>query len=183
MTIQRRARVHQPFPLEREQWAFMQKSLLGKKAVLVTQSNLTLCNPAHCSLPASSMEFSRQEYWEWVAVPSSRESSWLRDRTWVSSIAGRLFTICGSAGKESACDAGDLCSIPGWGRPPGEGKGYPLQYSGLENPMDWIVHGVAKSRTQLSNFHFTFTFFTIWATREIPNPFNVGLHMTPDNIP
>ena len=60
-----------------------------------------------------------------------------------------------SVGKESACKAGDPSSIPGWGRSPGEGKGYPLQYSGLENPMDCIVHGVAKSRTQLSDFHFT----------------------------
>ena len=48
----------------------------------------------------------------------------------------------------------DLGSIPGLGRAPGEGKGYPLQYSGLENSMDCIVHGVAKSRTQLSDFHF-----------------------------
>ena len=62
---------------------------------------------------------------------------------------------CGSAGKESAYNAGDLGSIPGLGRSPGEGKGYPLQYSGLENFMDYIAHGVAKSRTQLSNFHFT----------------------------
>ena len=44
---------------------------------------------------------------------------------------------------------------PVLGRSPGEGKGYPLQYSGLENSMDCIVHGVAKSRTQLSDFHFT----------------------------
>ena len=61
----------------------------------------------------------------------------------------------GSAGEESACNAGDLGSIPGLGRSPGEGKGYPLQYSGLENSMDWIVHGVTKSRTRLSSFHFT----------------------------
>ena len=52
---------------------------------------------------------------------------------------------CGSAGKESACNAGDLGLIPGLGRSPGEGKGHPLQYSGLENSMDWIVHGVAES--------------------------------------
>ena len=51
-----------------------------------------------------------------------------------------------SAGKESACNVGDLGSIPGLGRSPGEGKGYPLQYSGLEKPMDCIVHGVTKSR-------------------------------------
>ena len=53
----------------------------------------------------------------------------------------------GSAGKESACNAGDLGLISGLGRSPGEESGYPLQYSGLENSMDRIVHGVAKSRT------------------------------------
>ena len=51
---------------------------------------------------------------------------------------------CGSAGKESACNEGDLGLIPGLGRSPGEGKGYTLQYSGLENSMDYRVHGVAK---------------------------------------
>ena len=61
----------------------------------------------------------------------------------------------GSAGKESSCNAGDLGSILGLGRSPGEGKGYPLQYSGLENSMDCIVNGVTKSGTQLGNFHFT----------------------------
>ena len=60
-----------------------------------------------------------------------------------------------SVGKESTCNAGDPGLIPGLGRSPGEGKGYPLQYSGLENSMDCIVHGVTKSRIQLSNFHFT----------------------------
>ena len=49
--------------------------------------------------------------------------------------------------KEFTYNAGDLGSIPGLGRSPGEGKGYPLQYSGLENSMDSIVHGVAKSQT------------------------------------
>ena len=57
---------------------------------------------------------------------------------------------CGSADKEAARNAGDLGSIPGLGRSPGEGKGYPLQYSDLENSMDGIVHGVAKSWTRLS---------------------------------
>ena len=61
---------------------------------------------------------------------------------------------CGSAGKESACNVGDLGLIPGLGRSPGEEKGYPLQYSGLENSMDYIVHGAVKSQTQLINFHF-----------------------------
>ena len=53
---------------------------------------------------------------------------------------------CGSAGKESTCNAGDQGSISGLGRSPGKGKGYPLQYSGLENSMDCIVHGVAMSQ-------------------------------------
>ena len=59
-----------------------------------------------------------------------------------------------SAGKNSACNAGGPGSIPGLGRSPGEGKGYLLQYFGLENSTDCIVHGVARSQTQLSNFHF-----------------------------
>ena len=61
-----------------------------------------------------------------------------------------------SAGKESACNVGDLGLIPGLGRSPGEGKGYPLQDSGLENSMDFIVHGVTKSQTWLGNFHLLF---------------------------
>ena len=58
-----------------------------------------------------------------------------------------LFFPCGSAGKESTCNVGDLGSIPGLGRSLGEGEGYPLQYSGLENSMDCVVHGFEKSRT------------------------------------
>ena len=58
-----------------------------------------------------------------------------------------------SDGEESACKAGDLSSIPGLERSPGEGTGYPLQYSGLGNSMDYVVHGVAKSLTRLSDFH------------------------------
>ena len=61
---------------------------------------------------------------------------------------------CGSAGKESGCNAGDLGSIPELGRSPGEGKDYSLQYSSLEKSTDCIVHGVAKSRTWLSDLHF-----------------------------
>ena len=51
---------------------------------------------------------------------------------------------CGSAGKESACSAGELGLIPGLGRSPGEGKGYSLQYSGLDDSVDYTVHGFAK---------------------------------------
>ena len=67
---------------------------------------------------------------------------------------------CGSAGKESACNGEDLGLTPGLGRSPGEGKGYPLQYSGPENSMDCIVHGVTKSWSQLSKFHSLHCEFT-----------------------
>ena len=59
-----------------------------------------------------------------------------------------------SVGKKSTCNAGDPGSIPGLGRCPGEGKCYPLQYFVLENSVDCVVHGVAKSWTQQRNFHF-----------------------------
>ena len=65
---------------------------------------------------------------------------------------------CGSAGRESVCNVGDLGSIPGLGRSPGEGKDDLLQYSGLENSIDCIVHGIAKSQTQLSDFFIHFIF-------------------------
>ena len=58
-----------------------------------------------------------------------------------------------SAGKESTCNVGDLGSIPGLGRYPGEGQSYPLQYSGLENSIGCILHGIAKSQTILSILH------------------------------
>ena len=139
--------------------------------------------PVACQAPLS-IEFSRQEYWNGLPFPSPRGSSKHRDRNWVSCIASRFFTIwaiwaqnskkrvkysidhfvCwlmsfpgGSDGKESACNAGDLGSIPRLGRSPGEGNSYPLQYSCLENPMDrrpWraTVHGITTSQTWLSNF-------------------------------
>ena len=78
-----------------------------------------------------------------------QEDPWRRDRLPTPVFLG---FPCGSASKESACNVGDLGSIPVLGRSPGEGKGYPLQYSGLENSC--IVHVVAKSRTQLNDFHY-----------------------------
>ena len=73
----------------------------------------------------------------------------------------------GSDSKETACTAGDPVSIPGSGRSPGEGHSYPLQYSCLENPMDrgawWAtVHGVSKSWTQLSDWHFMLVLFLVF---------------------
>ena len=72
---------------------------------------------------------------------------WRRDRLPTPVFLG---LPCGSAGKESACNVGDLGLIPGLGRSPGEGKVYPCQYSGLENSMDCKVRGVAKNQTQLT---------------------------------
>ena len=79
-----------------------------------------------------------------------RKLRWRRDRLPTSVFLG---FPCGSAGKVSACSVGDLGSIPRLGRSPGERKEYPVHYSGLENSMDYIVYGVAKSQTQLSDFH------------------------------
>ena len=69
---------------------------------------------------------------------------WRRDRLPTPVFLG---FPCGSAGKESACSVGDLGFIPGLGRSPGEGKGYSLQYSGLENFRDYTVHEVRDART------------------------------------
>ena len=89
----------------------------------------------------------------------------IRFDSWISKIHWRRDRLptpvylgfpCGSAGKASACNAGDLGWIPGLGRSPEEGKVYPLQYSGLEKSVDCIVHGVTKSQTRLSDFHFHF---------------------------
>ena len=87
--------------------------------------------------------------------------------SWVSKIPQRMNRLTsplflgfpgGLADKESSCIVGDLGLIPGLGGLPGEGNSYPLQYSGLENSTDCIVHGVTKRWIQLSDFHFLFTF-------------------------
>ena len=86
-----------------------------------------------------------------LAVQKIQFNFWIRKICWRKD---RLPTPvflgfpCGSIGIESACNVGDLGLIPGLGRSPREGKGSPLQYSGLENPMGCIVHGVAKSWTE-----------------------------------
>ena len=79
----------------------------------------------------------RAENWEGKQMAKKKKE-------WSSSFMG---FPGGSAGKESVCNVGDLGLIPGWGRSPGERKGHPFQYSGLENSMDCIVHGVAESDT------------------------------------
>ena len=100
-----------------------------------------------------SMGFSRQEYWSGSPYPPPGDLP--SSGTEPGSPELHEVFPCGSAGKESACNAGDLGLIPGLGRSPGEGKDYSLQYSGLENFMDCTAHGVTKSWTQLSNFYFT----------------------------
>ena len=110
-----------------------------------------LATPWTAAYQASlSMGFSRQEYWSGVPLPSP---IYVYIYIYTHSLAPD-----GSDGKESACNAGDLGSIPGLGRYPGGRNVYPLQYSGLENSMDrgvwWAtVHEITKSRTQLNDFH------------------------------
>ena len=79
-----------------------------------------------------------------------RKICWRRDRLPIPVFLG---FPCYSAGKEFACNVGDLGPILELGRSPREGKGYPLQYSGLNDAMDCIVHGVTKSQTQLNYFY------------------------------
>ena len=87
----------------------------------------------------------------------ARKIPWRRDSLFTPVFLGFPSSL---NSKESVCNAGDLGLIPGLGRSPGDGKGYPLQYSGLENSVESIVKGVAKSQTQLKDFHFTSLHFT-----------------------
>ena len=80
----------------------------------------------------------------------------------------------GSAGKESTCNTSELGLIPGLGRSPAEGNNYPLQYSGLENSMDCIVHAVVKSQTLLSDFHFRAN-YDEWRNNLLSLPSSDGL--------
>ena len=86
-------------------------------------------------------------------------------------IKSSYYILC----KITVCNAGDLGLIPGLGGSPGEGKGYPLQYSGLENSMDCIVHGVAKSWTWLSDFHLRNWMNTLYKDSEKVQVFNIEL--------
>ena len=114
--------------------------------------------PTPVFLPGES-----QGWGAWWAAVYGVTQSWTRLKQLSSSSSSRANTFTwgfpgGSDGKESASNAGDPGSIPGSGRPPGEGNGYLLQCSCLGNPMDWgawaTVHGVAKSQTQLNIFIF-----------------------------
>ena len=111
--------------------------------------------PSSLFLPTSGKFGIAQLVKNLPAIQETWFSFWVQKIHWRR---GRLPALvflgfpCGSAGEEAACNAGDLGSIPGLGRSPGEGNGYPLQYSGLEISMDCTVHRVTKSWTGLSDF-------------------------------
>ena len=86
------------------------------------------------------------------------EMDWSQEasmRSWLGSALHEHGFSCDSVVNNPPANAGDLGLVLGLGRSPGEGKGYPVQYSGPENSMDHIVHGIAKSWTWVRNFHFT----------------------------
>ena len=113
-----------------------------------------------------SKGFSRQEYWS--GLPCSPSGDLFDPGVKFASPISSAGFPGGSAGKESACNVGDLGSIPGLGRSPGEGKGYPFQYSGLENSLDCIVREITKSQTLLSDFHFTSSCLLHWQAGSLP---------------
>ena len=131
-------------------------------------------------------------FWRIVLLDmESRASHFIHSTLWIFHPTTFEGFPGGSYGKASACNAGDLGSIPGSGRSLGEGNGNPLQYSCLENSMDrgawWAtVHGVPKSRTRLSNFtHSLVSFpeglpFSIFCTSDEPSQFcslNLGISL------
>ena len=127
----------------------MHESEKKVKSLSCVQLSATPWTSAHQALP--SMGFFQARVLQWGAIATHWSG--------VPLLPTPLFLgfPCSSAGKESTCKVGDLGSIPGLGRSPGDWKGYPIQYSSLENSMDCIVYGVPKSRTQLSDFHFHFS--------------------------
>ena len=132
------------------------------------RADMAQCSNIMISLKRKKLIFSLYFFKNWASLIAQLVKNHLRYRkpwldSWVGKICWRrdglptpvfLGFPCDSAGKESVSNAGDLSSIPGLGRSSGERKGYPLQYSGLENSMNCIVHGVAKSQIRLSDFHF-----------------------------
>ena len=122
----------------------------------------------------SGKTFESKHYIQWASLVAhlvmSLQCRRPRFDSWVGKIPWRRVRVPipvflgfpgGLEGKESTCKSEDMGSIPGLGRSPGEGIGYPLQYSVLENSVDCIVHGVAKSRTQQSDFHISW-WVIIW---------------------
>ena len=127
---------------------------------LVASLYPTLCDPKDCSPPGSSVHEDSPGKNAGVGChASSRGSSRPRDRTLFlhthTYIHIYTYRLPWWPQTVKNLPVGDLGSIPWLGRSPGEENGYSLQYSGLENSMDCIVHGVSKSGTQLNNFQFS----------------------------
>ena len=105
----------------------------------------------------NSMDVSLRKLWKtvkdrkaWRAAVHGVTKSRTRLSDWTTTGASPVAPLV----KKSACNTGDVDSTPGLGRSPGEGKSYPLQYSGLENSMGCVVHGITKNLTRLSDVHF-----------------------------
>ena len=136
-------------PAQHSEWCTLHISEISRVTILSECYVASMWTSLMAQLVKNTPTMKENRFNSWV-----RRIHWRRARLPIPVFLG---FPCGSAGKESAYKVGgDLDSFPGLGRSPGEGKGYPLQYSGLENSMDWIVPGVSKSQIQLSNFHFHF---------------------------
>ena len=147
----------------KQQVSFVTDGKLHQQVVLVVTEDMTTSPTMGSALldmwlplwkPSRKGQVLHRWFWKSQSKFDCRVSGQELKHLWIHCEIWKGFP-CGSAGKESTCNAGDLSLIPGLGRSPGEGKDYPLQYSGLENSMDCIVHGVLKSRTPLSDLHFT----------------------------
>ena len=122
-------------------------------AAKLLQSCPTLCDPINGSPPGSAIPGILQaRTLEWVAISFS--NSFRPKHKYFQNLSHWRASLVAQLIKESAYNAGSLGLIPGLGRSPKEGKGYPLQYSGLDNSRDYTVHRVTKSRTRLSDFHY-----------------------------
>ena len=122
-------------------------------AAKLLQSCPTLCDPINGSPPGSAIPGILQaRTLEWVAISFS--NSFRPKHKYFQNLSDWRASLVAQLIKESAYNAGGLGLIPGLGRSPKEGKGYPLQYSGLDNSRDYTVHKVTKSRTRLSDFHY-----------------------------
>ena len=141
----------------------------------------TVCTPGHLRTLCAHLD----TYVHCVYIVFYSDWPWFN--SWVGKILWRRDRLPtpvflgfpgGSAGKEYACNAGDLDSFPGLGGSLGEGKGYPLQHSGLENSRDCLSHGVAKSPTRLSNFPFFHPLYTLW----IDHHFMSSSHLPPYTV-